>query len=176
MSRVSVLPVKISEKTGREPQRGSRESTSVGNVRLKTSARFQRGRSGNPKGRPSGSRNHNHLHLQELILNDAEAIIGRIVKAALGGDMTAARLLIDRLLPKRTCRPLLGLTLPAISTAADACCAMAAITNAAVEGVISTTEAADLSLVMENFRRIRESTDLEIELRSLKDRLERQGL
>lgn len=53
---------------------------------------------------------------------------------------------------------------------------MAAITNAAVEGVISTTEAADLSLVMENFRRIRESTDLEIELRSLKDRLERQGL
>jgi hypothetical protein len=176
MSKDSALAVNITRITGGRLRGSACEINHADTNRQGDSGRFKRGQSGNPHGRPRGSRNHSYLNLHQIILDDAEAIIGKIVVAALNGDMAAGKMLIDRILPKRTCRPLLGLNLPAISTAADACCALAAITHAAVDGVISTSEAADLSQVVENFRKIRETTDLEIEVRSLKERLQSQGL
>lgn len=54
------------------------------------------GQSGNPDGRPKGSKNPS-TKLRELI--DAEAIVKKLEAAALAGDVQAARTLLERALP-----------------------------------------------------------------------------
>ena len=105
MSGVSALAVKIREKTGRKAQLGSRESASEANVRLKASGQFERGQSGNPNGRPAGSRNRSFIWLEQILHQDAQRVVQRIIEAALSGDMYAAKLILDRVLPKTACRP-----------------------------------------------------------------------
>jgi hypothetical protein len=57
---------------------------------------WQPGQSGNPKGRAKGSMNP-QTKLRKMI--DAEAIVKKLETAALGGDVQAARTLLERCLP-----------------------------------------------------------------------------
>src|ERR1700740_803577 len=59
---------------------------------------FEKGRSGNPAGRPRGCRNRSTLAAQMLLQGEAEALTRKAVELALGGDPTALRLCIDRLI------------------------------------------------------------------------------
>src|SRR6516225_4824452 len=59
---------------------------------------FEKGRSGNPAGRPRGSRNRSTLAAQLLLQGEAEALTRKAVELALGGDPTALRLCLDRLI------------------------------------------------------------------------------
>src|SRR4051794_39816321 len=79
----------------------------------KQRGRFQPGQSGNPLGRPDGSRNKATLLLADLIDGEGEDIV---------------RALLDRLVPPRKDRPV-AFALPALHTAADAAQAMAALTH-----------------------------------------------
>jgi hypothetical protein len=58
---------------------------------------FVKGQSGNPAGRPKGI--INQLKLRQSIAREIPEILAAMVKAAKGGDTTAARLLLDRVLP-----------------------------------------------------------------------------
>jgi hypothetical protein len=58
---------------------------------------FEPGKSGNPKGRPKGSRNQATLLAEALLDGEAEAITRKLVDKALEGDTTALRLCLDRL-------------------------------------------------------------------------------
>jgi hypothetical protein len=60
---------------------------------------FQAGESGNPNGRPKGSRNRTTSVLRALIGNEAEDIIRVLVEAARNGNVSAAKVLLDRILP-----------------------------------------------------------------------------
>lgn len=62
--------------------------------------KFVKGISGNPKGRPKGSKNKTTILLQS-IENDLEEIIEVVKKQALAGDTTSQKLLLDRLIPTR---------------------------------------------------------------------------
>jgi hypothetical protein len=137
------------------------------NALKRADGRWVKGRSGNPHGRPPGSPNHAHARLRTLIEDDGEKVVAAIVSAALGGDMHAAKLIIDRILPRRVCGRLDGLVLPEIRSITDACEAMAAITSATVRGDLSTQEAAELAQIIGVYERAVASAEVVARLERL---------
>lgn len=72
--------------------------------------RFKPGRSGNPKGKKPGTRHKATMAAQELLDGESEALTRRAVDLALGGDVAALRLCLERLIPPRRDSPVnLGL-------------------------------------------------------------------
>jgi Family of unknown function (DUF5681) len=57
---------------------------------------FKAGRSGNPEGRPRGSRNKATMAVEALLDGEANAIARKAVERALEGDMAALRLCLER--------------------------------------------------------------------------------
>ena len=72
----------------------------------KTKSRFKKGQSGNPAGRPRGSRNKTTLAVESLLAGEADKLSRKAVELALGGDVTALRLCLDRIAPARRDRPI----------------------------------------------------------------------
>ena len=64
-------------------------------------AAWQIGQSGNPAGRPPGSRNPATLAAEVLLEGEAEALTRRAIERAMEGDVTALRLCLERVLPAR---------------------------------------------------------------------------
>lgn len=62
---------------------------------------FQKGQSGNPAGRPQGSRNKVTLALDAMLEGEAAAVLRTLIDAAMDGDTQAAKALLDRVYPKR---------------------------------------------------------------------------
>ncbi len=58
---------------------------------------WQPGQTGNPKGRPPGQ--SDITKLRKSIMNDAPDILAGLVTAAKAGDVQAARLILERVLP-----------------------------------------------------------------------------
>ena len=58
---------------------------------------FQPGKSGNPKGRPHGSRNKATLAVEALLDGQAEALTQVAIQSALEGDLLALRLCLQNL-------------------------------------------------------------------------------
>jgi hypothetical protein len=113
-------------------------------------SRFQKGRSGNPAGKPRGARNRSTRFAEALLDGEADALVRKAIEMALAGDSTALRLCLERLIPPRRERPL-EIKLPPLKTAADAVTAIAAIAAATAQGSITASEAAELSRLIENF-------------------------
>jgi hypothetical protein len=61
--------------------------------------KFTKGQSGNPAGRPVGSKNK-CTQFRELLEDDLSALVSVLRDKALEGDMNAMRLLLERLVPK----------------------------------------------------------------------------
>lgn len=139
-----------------------------------TTARKQRGRpwpkgtSGNPTGRPAGSRHKSILTLEALIEGEGEAVVRAMVKAALSGDVSAGRILLDRLVPARGDRPL-AIALPPLQSPADAVSAHASIAQALAAGAISAREAGELAKVIDGFVQAATAHDLEARIVALEN-------
>jgi len=128
--------------------------------------RFQRGNPGGP-GRPSGSRNKATVALDKLAENDAKDILQKQIEMAKGGDQAAATLILSRVWPVRKGRPVDGLVLPSIQTAADVVAALGAVADAAVNGTLTPDEAAGITSVLEVKRRTIETADLTARIEAL---------
>ena len=98
------------------------------------------GESGNPDGRPKGSRNKATLAAEALLDGEAEALSRKAVELALDGDVTALRLCLERILPPRKGRPI-TFELPQVTNTGDLRAAGLAILKAVSEGGISPDEA-----------------------------------
>jgi Family of unknown function (DUF5681) len=127
---------------------------------------FQKGQSGNPSGRPKGSRNKATLAAEALLDGEAEALTRKAVEIALAGDTTALRLCLERLMPARKHRPV-TFALPHLETAADAVKATAALVQAVADGDLTPSEAAELAKLVEGFRSALTTAELEERLAKL---------
>lgn len=76
---------------------GSKITAALTGKNRQSMAKFEKGKSGNPRGRPKASASQRKL--REAIHEEAPEIIKAMVAQAKGGDVTAARVLLDRVLP-----------------------------------------------------------------------------
>ena len=60
--------------------------------------KFRLGTSGNPRGRPLG-RPDRRLEFRDLLASRASEVIQTVINAAVSGDMTACKLLLDKIVP-----------------------------------------------------------------------------
>jgi hypothetical protein len=130
---------------------------------------FEKGQSGNPAGKPKGARHKTTLLAEKLMQDDAENIVNAVLAAARGGDMAAARIVLDRIAPARRDNPV-SFDLPRIESAADAANAMAGILTAVAGGEITPAEAGEVAKLLDAYTRTLEATEFEKRLRALEER------
>ncbi len=128
--------------------------------------RFRKGRSGNPAGKPRGTRNKLTVLAEKLMEDDAESVTRAVVDKAKGGDMAAARLVLDRIAPPRKGRPV-RFTMAKTVKAADVAEAVGAIVNAMARGELTPDEAATIAAVLEVKRKALETVELEKRIAAL---------
>ena len=129
---------------------------------------FKPGQSGNPAGRPTGSRNATTLAVEALLEGQAEAITQRAVNAALDGDMVAVKLIMDRIAPARKSRPI-QINLPGIGDAQGIAQAQTTVLAATACGDLTIEEAAGLSSLLDARRKALETEQLEMRLKRLEE-------
>ena len=115
-----------------------------------TSARAPRGRpfaKGNP-GKPKGARARSARLLEALLTRDAELVVASVVKAACEGNITAARLILDRAC-KRPRAPAMSVKLPEVRTQEDLFAALGALTQAVSAGEMTAADAAAMAGVLD---------------------------
>ncbi len=128
--------------------------------------RYVKGVSGNPGGRPRGSRNAATMVAEALLEGEAEALSRKAVELAMAGDAAALRLCLERLVAPRRDRAV-PFALPEIRGAEDLAPAMAAISRGVAEGLVTPFEAGELARVVESFVRVIEASEFDRRLKQL---------
>ncbi len=140
------------------------------NAETKHSGRWQKGQSGNPRGCARGSRHKATIAAEVLLDGEAGALTRKAIEMALGGDTTALRLCIDRILPPRKDRPI-SFAMPEIASADDAAKVVSSILAAVASGCITLDEALDVTRLVETFTKVLESAEFEKRLEALESKL-----
>lgn len=122
--------------------------------------KFPAGQSGNPSGRKKGSRNKTTLAVLALLEGESEAISRKAIELAKSGDMTAIKLILERILPARKELPV-SLELPVVKSASDAVAAMSVILDAVADATITPSEGKSLTDLVTHFAKILEVSELE---------------
>ncbi len=130
---------------------------------------FSKGVSGNPAGRPQGSRNKATLAVEALMDGQAETITQKAVDLALEGDTTALRLCLERILPPRKSRPI-NIALPEVKTAESVAEAQAAVVQAVADGELTPEEGSTITGILEARRKAIETQDHENRIAALEAR------
>jgi hypothetical protein len=97
---------------------------------------------------------------------EAEGVIQALIRAAKGGDVSAIRLVLERVAPLPRNRPI-HFDMPAIKTSADLGGAMDAILHATADGQLAPDEAACIAGLIEIRRRTIETMEIERRLAAL---------
>jgi hypothetical protein len=122
--------------------------------------RFEKGRSGNPRGRPLGSRNTATMAAEELLQGEAERLTRKCIELALSGDTVALKLCLERIYPARKDRPV-AFPLPPIASARDAAEIAAAVAQAVAAGHVTPSEAAEIAKVVDVYVRAYQTAELD---------------
>ena len=129
---------------------------------------FEKGQSGNPRGRPRGSRHKVTLAVESLLDGEAEALTRKAIELALEGDLIALRLCLERLCTPVKQRPI-RIELPTVESASEAVGAMTAVLESVSHGDITPGEAQALAGVIDQFRRVLETVELEQRVAALEE-------
>ena len=128
---------------------------------------------GNP-GRPKGARHKATLAAEALLDGEAEALTRKAIDAALGGDVTALRLCLERLVPARKERPV-TFALPPIANATDHPAALEAIMTGVAVGDLTPGEAHAFAGILKEHRAAIETAEFAARLDALEARITPNG-
>ena len=128
---------------------------------------FLPGKSGNPNGRPKGSKNKTAQFAKARLEEAQEAIVLEWINMALDGNPSAMKSCIDRLYPCSRSTPD-GFELPPIQTIDDIQTALACLTDALARGDTDTETAGQLIKLIQLHRESFESSELAAELAELR--------
>lgn len=130
---------------------------------------FQKGKSGNPKGRPHGSKHKATIAAQTLLDGEAQALTRKVIELAKDGNVVALRLCLERLIPARKDQPI-TLKLPKVEGVTDIAKVLEAILKAVAQGEITPSEGQSLAAMLEAYRKGVELADIEARLTTLEER------
>lgn len=135
-------------------------------------AKFQKGQSGNPAGKPKGAKDK-RTEMRALLQPHAPKLVQKAVDLALGGDVQALRICIDRIIPPAR-EDRVRFDLPAMPDAKACAGAQASVVQAVASGELLPAEGEALSSLIENHRRAMETTDLAKRLEAIEQQLEKR--
>jgi len=115
--------------------------------------RFAPGCSGNPAGRPLGSRNKSTLALEDALATHTEELVDLLLRSASEGKGAALRICFDRIAPPRKGRPV-PFELPPLTCPDDVVAAASAIVAGMAAGELTPQEARDMFKVLEAFQKV----------------------
>lgn len=131
---------------------------------------FQKGQSGNPAGRPRGSRSKVTVLAEGLIDGEAEAVIRKLISLAKEGDTAALRIVADRIIPPRRDRHI-NIELPAVNDASSAADAMSLLIDAVASGELTGSESDGIAALIEKRAKLSEIADFERRIKALEERM-----
>jgi hypothetical protein len=131
---------------------------------------FKPGKSGNPGGRPQGSRTKALVALDALAEGQATEIVSAMIDKAKDGDVQAGRAILERLWPPRKGR-LITFDLPEVTDAAGLSESIGAITRQVADGVLTPDEATQIVGLMEAHRKAIETSELASRVSAIEERL-----
>ncbi len=111
---------------------------------------FQPGQSGNPAGRPRGTRNKRTIIAEKLLDDRAGDVTNAAITLATDGDVSAARACLDRVAPRLRHR-VIDFPLPNLVTLADVPVAMDKIAQGLACGELNPDEGAILIKAVRGF-------------------------
>jgi len=119
----------------------------VDELRRDGKGKFKKGASGNPSGRPAGSRNKATLLCERLLAGDAEELMAKVLGMAKKDDFRALQFCLERILPvpKERC---VNLELRPVSSAQDLPMQYQDIVSAIGNGSITPSEGESLSHIL----------------------------
>jgi hypothetical protein len=135
------------------------------------SGRFSKGASGNPSGRPLGSRNHATVLIESLLEGQVKELIQKTIDMALAGDARAMRLCLDRISPARKDRPI-QLSLPAVETVQQIALAVGKVATAVGNGEITPSEGEVVANILVAQRDIMTTANLERRVEEMQQKLD----
>ena len=133
---------------------------------------FKAGQSGNPAGRPKGTKNKVTHAALALLEGEAEALSRKVVELALEGDTTALKMCLDRIAPplKSTAPPVI-LDMPPPESLTDAA---KGFVSAAANGELAPDIAAQLVSAVASVARVEEMEHVKQRLESLETAIKEQ--
>jgi Family of unknown function (DUF5681) len=134
--------------------------------------RFKKGSSGNPSGRPAGSRNQTTLIVEQLLEGEAENLTRKLVELAMKGNIQALRLCMDRLVPARKERPI-ELELKPVQNSHDLPVASSDVLTAVAEGRITAGEGSAVANIMSGHAKSVEADNLSRRVEELESHLDK---
>lgn len=129
-------------------------------------ARFTRGKSGNPAGKPKGTTDW-RSKLRKQIEDAAPDLIDRLIAEAEGGDVSAIKLLLDKVLPN--IKPQ-SLPVNIEITAGDETGRAEAVLSAMMQGQLSPDQGTELIAAIRALCQIKEVSDLEQRITALEEK------
>lgn len=127
---------------------------------------FTKGQSGNPKGKPKGVRHTATQISYALLEGNLQEVLETVMGRAKNGDMTACRMILDKVLPNTKDRPV-TIDLPPINDLSGVGIAQAQILQAVAAGDITPNEGERMAAIIEARRRSIETIDLEARISRL---------
>ena len=134
---------------------------------------FKKGESGNPLGRPKGSRNQSTLAAEALIDGKADELVSKAVEEACKGNPILLRAFVSMIAPARRDRPV-QFEMRRIDTIADAVDASADLIEAVSSGNLTPSEAEKIQGLIESHMRMIETEESEARIIELEQVINEQ--